>query len=566
MKSNLFKVFIVLLGLMLLPNVAFSQDIVTVPDNIEGNPLDALPKFIMGDTTATGERQNPDRIYRLERGKLYIVANALRVTFNLSLIADDDDPANPTRPPMVVRGYSASGEIIGSQIYFDTDSLNIKLKNIFFQGIEMPTAEYPKGRVVGGWSRPLYLYGKGTHIEIDNCIFNGWGAIGTASAENYSLIFTNNKVRSAVDYINPWAGMIIDNAGKDCDSLIFVNNTFFNHASYIILTNRNICNYLLFEHNTIFLSAVNPFFMPYLTNADIKNNLIYGYLSMGQFPEEIFGGWYDWDGQISSIASISTVDPNMLASVGLTEADRRVVYNNNGYDWPQPVKDYWASIDSMKATLWMNERTTTMYNDKTKYPLLSQDANIEAAPGFDATMESVTVDKLLEFIKTFRENGESGVIPVDRTYAPNDEFFNVPWPLPENLAYTNTTLLTQAEGNFPVGDLNWFPTKKAEWEEWVTDVRRDDNKSVPSEYTLSQNYPNPFNPTTEINFSIPAAGNVSLTVYNVLGQKVTTLVSEELSAGAYKYQFDASNLTSGIYFYKLQANNYSQVNKMMLLK
>ncbi len=566
MKSNVFKVFIVLLGLMFLPKVAFSQDIVTVPDNIEGNPLDALPKFIMGDTTATGERQNPDRIYRLERGKLYIVANALRVTFNLSLIADDDDPANPTRPPMLVRGYSASGEIIGSQIYFDTDSLNIKLKNIFFQGIEMPTAEYPKGRVIGGWSRPLYLYGKGTHIEIDNCIFNGWGAIGTSSAENYSLIFTNNKVRSAVDYINPWAGMIIDNAGRDCDSLIFVNNTFFNHASYIILTNRNICNYLLFEHNTIFLSAVNPFFMPYLTNADIKNNLIYGYLSMGQFPEEIFGGWYDWDGQISSIASISTVDPNMLAGVGLTEADRKVVYNNNGYDWPQPVKDYWASIDSMKATLWMNERTTTMYNDKTKYPLLSQDANIEAAPGFDATMESVTVDKLLEFIRTFRENGESGVIPVDRTYAPNDEFFNVPWPLPENLAYTNTTLLTQAEGNFPVGDLNWFPAKKAEWEEWVTDVRRDDNKSVPSEYTLSQNYPNPFNPTTEINFSIPASGNVSLAVYNVLGQKVATLVSEELSAGAYKYQFDASNLTSGIYFYKLQANNYSQVNKMMLLK
>jgi hypothetical protein len=85
-------------------------------------------------------------------------------------------------------------------------------------------------------------------------------------------------------------------------------------------------------------------------------------------------------------------------------------------------------------------------------------------------------------------------------------------------------------------------------------------------YKLEQNYPNPFNPSTEISFSIPTAGNTSLEIYNILGQKVATLVNKELNLGLHKYQFDASNLSSGIYFYKLQSNNFTSIKKMMLIK
>jgi len=87
-----------------------------------------------------------------------------------------------------------------------------------------------------------------------------------------------------------------------------------------------------------------------------------------------------------------------------------------------------------------------------------------------------------------------------------------------------------------------------------------------TEFKLSQNYPNPFNPTTVIEFSIPCSGQTTLEVYNVLGQKVKTLVNKELKAGSYSYQFDANSVTSGIYFYKLQSNAYSQIKKMILLK
>jgi hypothetical protein len=85
-------------------------------------------------------------------------------------------------------------------------------------------------------------------------------------------------------------------------------------------------------------------------------------------------------------------------------------------------------------------------------------------------------------------------------------------------------------------------------------------------YSLSQNFPNPFNPTTSINFSILKDGLVKLVVYDVLGKEVATLVNDEQSAGNYQVTFDASKLTSGVYFYKLITDKFSDVKKMVLLK
>ena len=89
---------------------------------------------------------------------------------------------------------------------------------------------------------------------------------------------------------------------------------------------------------------------------------------------------------------------------------------------------------------------------------------------------------------------------------------------------------------------------------------------VPVEYNVSQNYPNPFNPTTKINFSIPQSEYVNLKVYNVIGQEVATLVNKELNAGNYSVDFNAENLSSGIYMYTINAGSYTITKKMMLVK
>jgi photosystem II stability/assembly factor-like uncharacterized protein len=90
--------------------------------------------------------------------------------------------------------------------------------------------------------------------------------------------------------------------------------------------------------------------------------------------------------------------------------------------------------------------------------------------------------------------------------------------------------------------------------------------AAPTQFELSQNYPNPFNPSTVINYSIPVNGLVSLKVFNVLGQEVATLVNEMQTVGNYKATFNANSLSSGVYFYKIEAGNFTSVKKMMFLK
>jgi hypothetical protein len=98
----------------------------------------------------------------------------------------------------------------------------------------------------------------------------------------------------------------------------------------------------------------------------------------------------------------------------------------------------------------------------------------------------------------------------------------------------------------------------------ITDVNQT-KLNVP-DYQLNQNYPNPFNPSTIISFSVPQLERVTLDVYNLLGQKVTSVVNKEFEAGSYNVQFDAGNLAAGIYFYTLKAGNFVSTKKMMLLK
>ena len=89
---------------------------------------------------------------------------------------------------------------------------------------------------------------------------------------------------------------------------------------------------------------------------------------------------------------------------------------------------------------------------------------------------------------------------------------------------------------------------------------------LPAEFSLSQNYPNPFNPETVIEYSLPKLGDVSLVVYNLLGEEVTILVNESISAGNHQVIWDASNVASGIYFYRLQAGEFVRTRKVVLLK
>lgn len=100
----------------------------------------------------------------------------------------------------------------------------------------------------------------------------------------------------------------------------------------------------------------------------------------------------------------------------------------------------------------------------------------------------------------------------------------------------------------------------------ITNIQNNHNSVIVSDFDLEQNYPNPFNPVTTIRWSIPVQSHVTIKVFNLLGKEISVLVNETQQPGSYEVKFDASKLTSGIYFYRLQAGSFIETKKLVLLK
>jgi hypothetical protein len=136
---------------------------------------------------------------------------------------------------------------------------------------------------------------------------------------------------------------------------------------------------------------------------------------------------------------------------------------------------------------------------------------------------------------------------------------------PQHYSYTDTTA---------TAGLWWYRLKQIDLDGTVhymdgiaVDILTSvSGKSLPIAYSLGQNYPNPFNPTTLIEYSLPTAGQVSLAIYDVLGREVATLVNERQESGYYETEWDATGVSSGVYFYRIQAGDYADMKKLVLMK
>jgi hypothetical protein len=117
--------------------------------------------------------------------------------------------------------------------------------------------------------------------------------------------------------------------------------------------------------------------------------------------------------------------------------------------------------------------------------------------------------------------------------------------------------LSASTGAIPVASISWISP---------TAVGVSTDQTAPAEYALLQNFPNPFNPTSEITYQLPVAGSVKLSVYDLLGREVAVLVNETKAPGQYTARFDAKGLSSGVYVYRLEAGNFVQARRMLLVR
>ena len=552
------KVSLVLLVLFLAFGVvapfahAQAPDTVMVPAAINGDPYGALNKFIKGDTTSTGERNNPNRVYMLEAGKIYFLNGTLQTHFPLTLIGQK--PAEGQKMAIVTSGVSPSGGTVG-RFFKCFDSATFK--DIYFQTCP------PTGK--GETFQTMQLMADSGRYVFDHCYFE-WGRWLTLRIEgkHTKMYITNCYFRNLENQAGIYNGRVTDFHNNPIDTLVMVNNTEFNSNSFFLGVRNNYINYARIEHNTIANLFKWPIQWSWMTNAIISNNIFYNAHSYGEAPSDLPG--QDYDGLVFGIVNVDTLPPHDADSLGYKESERVIKVNNNCWYFSKEVKDYWAAHDSVMAEPFMNSRTQAMFDDDVHYPYLEEKNTMNIDPQFK------NVGDLTGFIDWMTKK-RAGEKTTYWGWDPDNDRFNVQWPLPEDLSYPTTSpLYTAADGGFPVGDLNWFPDKKAEWEQWIqTGVVEGTPKNVPAEFSLRQNYPNPFNPTTSISYTLPKAGMVHIAIYNGVGQKVKTLVAKAQVAGSYTVTWSGKNdrgmqVPSGIYFCKMKAGNFSSVRKMLLLK
>ncbi|GAB5409799.1 MAG: hypothetical protein BalsKO_21640 [Balneolaceae bacterium] len=281
----------------------------------------------------------------------------------------------------------------------------------------------------------------------------------------------------------------------------------------------------------------------------------------------------------SNVLEIELTDEPVTIGATFSELNELIVINEINYnsaedsdsgDWIEIYNPGGSTID-LSGWIFRDQSEENMYEFPNGTAIESDNYLVVTNSASDFSTRYVQVTNVIgEF--DFGLSGNSDEI---RIYNDNEVLVDFvkyddesPWPTdPDGLGFTLE--LKDSGVDNEIGE-NWTSsltkggTPGLQNQQIINSI--EDSGTNPVEFKLLQNYPNPFNPSTNINFSIPNAGKIELAVFNVLGQRVQTLVDGSLNAGAHSIRFDASGLTSGVYFYRLTDGTNMATQKMLLMK
>ncbi len=608
------KYFVTTLILTVLISViSFAQkDTVVVNDYWHTNTEGTLNNSIDSVINAGGNLSNV--VFKLIPYGTYVLNAPIDLSSKpgVTLEIDANVPGNTqeSSPPMIC--WSASTSF--NKTYLMDIAGKLILKNVWILWADLSGARVTSTIRIGD-----SVSVSGGQIEADNVIFDYVQQASSGAIQPYATHFvghfnncyfrncTDNHFRYYSRAVSVPYTQSSTYGGLHGDTLSFENCTFAN-IGYVYMQEKDFyTDNVSFNHCTFYNVVMYPLESGVWYKMDVTNSLFINTFMFGYIPSAGGAG--------SGTISIAPIDSNSLGngfgfSVPFTEQDRRVLFANNDYYMDQWLVD-WMGWNPVTQTLspnaspyshseWLQryytdiplpqllyDKTTRTYFDSTNtdgskaFPYFNA-ANVDSLnPRFDNP--PINLDSLKQFLDLKWDNNADTPWSWNVSQYDNGAGGQV-WPLAESMAYTNDTLKTAAMGGFPLGDLyHWWPSQYTSWKAqesaentrintWLNTGKdpisgiKQISGDIPSKYALSQNYPNPFNPTTKIEYAIPKSGYVSLKVYNVIGQEVTTLVASDLKAGKYYVTFDGSKLSSGVYFYRLQTGSVSITKKLILMK
>jgi len=587
------------------------KDTVTVAGFYETSTYGTLNNAIEaavanGTINNTVFKLNPYEAYVLSRSIFIDHGQSLELYAPKPLRAGDADPVTVqnSAPPQIVWTEEGIDRQYAIQSYGDVKAQNIWFRLCDFLGSKVQTS--------------ITFENQNTEEDpemgdFDGCLFDyvgiGSEAAGavTVKADHFVGNFQNCYWRNNSDNHFRYYGRAISfpyqSSGWHYDSLLFENCTFTNLARIVMQEGNEYGDNVHINHCTMLNSLEWPFQSAgWIRNSAITNSIfvnpsLLGYRALdvceaSQSYSDFENGRCDPPGG-GLINGITAVD-SFGFEVPFTDFDRKIFIGNNVYAFTDYMKDWY------KGCVWCKEQIRTR-NSKELYnpsPMLGENEiafidsvdgsgnkvfktmNVDWSTIYDQDpqfiVEATNVDTFLIFV----EYKWSTAADIDWSYEPYAAYKQI-WPLPENMAYNNTAYQTAAMGGLPLGDLNWWPDKLATWKaqrdnewgvinSWLVNGTPSGVAQIPgarpSQFSLEQNYPNPFNPTTKIRYSIPQDNQVSLKVFNSVGQEVATIFEGYQQAGNYIVGYDAAGLASGIYMYQLQTGSVTLTKKFILMK
>lgn len=516
----------------------FAQRIVNVPADVEN----ALFDTINADSTGRANALPTQTIYVLARGGIYPLVSTIRNTdyFLYIKAADGEGPK-----PYIYPSANAEGGYSARNFEFYGDA---KIENVIID----------QARPTGGYNnRAINLY-TNVSVTFKGCeVTHDRGGAFVTQGDSSSL-YLEDCVVGNIGYNKGTGGngRLIDVRNPNfTDTLSVVNCTIYYLSDRVV---RNIAphiKYVKFDHCTFFDNInVAGFFMVGKTHVlTITNNILRNPIAWGTRLRE--------QHQMEQTEPLAERYQMWVMLIDTIFADTKLNISNNNIYWQQEIKDIWAKYDSVE--------TVGLITPTLKNALGADSANVSFEE--DLTFTALPTDSNevpLNFIAFV--DSSLKYWHVANTILPENWYWKFVSDGGVDLSYgTSAVSYTAGIDNYPLGDLNWYPDLKTRWLNGeVVNVRA---LKTPTTFSLKQNYPNPFNPVTNITYTLKKNEKVTLSVYNTMGQRVCMLVNKAQLAGEHTIAWDGLNnagqaVTSGVYYYKLEAGHETQTQKMILMK
>lgn len=597
-----------------MAHVVHAQDLMDYVEEVRGDTLVILSIDDTGEPNTLIDAieldtDAPDtRVYELKEGHSYLQNRdayglpsdrATVIVGNNTapiLSAEEDRP----RPPRIAGTVDAEGN--PASFNFMQLQNDFVLKNAAVQTAASDGTE--------GWFA-FEMTSSDIDVTFENVLMehNNWTFIQSNNAANNSLTIRDAYLLNMTGVETRRNGGVYDSENNALRNLVVENSTHIQAAGMMYKFRNHAPDSIFINRNTFVNSAGQLFTsMGYEHTMIITNNLIVNSNVQAYYPG------LDYNETDQGYLPHGIVNLNEIpddSGIDVDEADRKVLVDRNAIYWDDRLDQIVQTLnddnvecpsaegpsDCQEGEEWvtqmitMNSRTQDMFDNDNDYPLLTEgDWIMEGDPEFTdhGGLMTDAVDDVIEWSINTAGPGNSVLLSKWRTEGneaqtgESTNFLNFDWPVAADLSYSNSAYLTAGLNDTPLGDLNWYPSEKEQWEmqreeeyAFLGEALNNGNVTtsnegiadIPTKISLNQNYPNPFNPSTVIQYELAQASDVSIEVFDATGRRVATVVDNTFQqSGTHNVRFDAGNLSSGVYFYQLTAGNHVLTGKMTLIK